>query len=274
MLDLLDRIVLAVGIADLDQFARPPRVAWDDINGAGTLFNAMIAPLGRTPVAGIAWYQGESDTGLPGYDRRLTAMVADWRRRLGSPDAAFGVVQLANYGAPATAPVESGWATVRDAQRRVTAADPRGGMAVSLDLGDPRDIHPAQKHEVGERLARVMRARVYGAAVPPAGPAIATATLRPDGGVTLRFSGVDGALHAQGSATAIGFEMCGPAPEACRYSAAQVAGSEIVLAGDGRPVTRVRYAWSDAPATNLADDARLPVGTFEIAVSPTAGAAR
>ncbi|WBH15515.1 sialate O-acetylesterase [Sphingomonas radiodurans] len=251
-----------------------PRVAWDDINGAGTLFNAMIAPLGRTPVAGIAWYQGESDTGLPGYDRRLSAMVADWRRRLDSPNAAIAVVQLANYGEPSKAPAESGWADVRDAQRRVTAADAHGGMAVSLDLGDPRDIHPGQKHEVGERLARVMRARVYGEAVPPAGPAIASATQGPDGSVTLRFTGVDGALHAQGSAVAIGFELCGAAPEPCRYAAGRVSGSEVILAGDGRAVTRIRYAWSDAPATNLADDAHLPVGTFEIAVPPLGGTAR
>ncbi|MCI1143341.1 9-O-acetylesterase [Sphingomonas sp. WKB10] len=76
-----------------------PRVPWDDINGAGTLYNAMIAPLGQTHVAGIAWYQGESDTGIPGYDRRLAALFADWRTRLGSPQAAWGVVQLSSYGA-------------------------------------------------------------------------------------------------------------------------------------------------------------------------------
>lgn len=87
-----------------------PRVPWDDINGAGTLYNAMIAPLGQTHVAGIAWYQGESDTGIPGYDRRLAAIFADWRTRLGSSQAAWGVVQLSSYGAIPSAPSESGWA--------------------------------------------------------------------------------------------------------------------------------------------------------------------
>ncbi|HVF93802.1 MAG TPA: sialate O-acetylesterase [Sphingomonas sp.] len=251
-----------------------PRVAWDDISGAGTLFNAMIAPLGRMPLAGIAWYQGESDTGLPGYDRRLAAMIADWRQRLGSATAAFAVVQLANYGGPASEPRESGWATVRDAQRRVTAADPHGGLAISLDLGDARDIHPAQKLEVGRRLAQVMRARVYGEAVAPAGPAIEAARRNPDGGVTLRFTGVAGALHPQSAATAIGFEYCDVAPGSCRYAAGKAAGAEVVLAGDGRPASRVRYAWADAPATNLVDDARLPVGTFEIDVAPATGGAQ
>ncbi|WP_380786130.1 sialate O-acetylesterase [Sphingomonas sp. R86521] len=245
-----------------------PRVPWDDINGAGTLYNAMIAPLGATKLAGIAWYQGESDTGIPGYDKRMTALIADWRHRFGTPATGFGIVQLANYGGPAIAPGESGWGSVRDAQRRVAAADAHAGIAVALDIGDALDIHPGEKHEVGQRLARVMRAAVYGEAIAPSGPAIADARRGADGGVTLRFTGVTGALHPRGSNQAIGFELCGAAIGSCRYAAGRVAGAEVTLPGDGQPVTRVRYAWADAPVTNLADDAPLPVGTFEIPVKP------
>ncbi len=244
-----------------------PRVPWDDINGAGTLYNAMIAPLGATKLAGIAWYQGESDTGIPGYDRRMRALIEDWRRRFGTPETGFGIVQLANYGKPAIAPSESGWADVRDAQRRVAAADAHAGIAVALDIGDALDIHPGEKHEVGQRLARVMRAAVYGEPIAPSGPAIADARGTADGGVTLRFSGVTGALRPRGSDQAIGFELCGTAPGTCRYAAGRVAGAEVTLPGDGKPVARVRYAWADAPATNLADDAPLPVGTFEVPVT-------
>ncbi|MES3084616.1 sialate O-acetylesterase [Sphingomonas faeni] len=245
-----------------------PRVPWDDINGAGTLDNAMIAPLGATKFAGMAWYQGESDTGIPGYDRRMTALIADWRRRFGTPETGFGIVQLANYGSPAIAPSESGWGDVRDAQRRVAAADPHAGIAIALDLGDALDIHPGEKHEVGQRLARVMRAAVYGENIAPSGPAVADARRTADGGVAVRFSGVTGALHARSAAQAIGFELCGAAVGTCRYAPGKVAGSEVMLPGDGQPVTRVRYAWADAPATNLADDAPLPVGTFEVPVLP------
>jgi sialate O-acetylesterase len=245
-----------------------PRVPWDDINGAGTLYNAMIAPLGVTKFAGMAWYQGESDTGIPGYDRRMTALIADWRRRFGTPETGFAIVQLANYGSPAIAPSESGWGDVRDAQRRVAAADPHAGIAVALDLGDALDIHPGEKHEVGQRLARVMRVAVYGEKIAPSGPAVADARRESDGSVTVRFSGVTGALHARSSAQAIGFELCGPAVGTCRYAAGRVAGSTVTLPSDGQPVTRVRYAWADAPATNLADDAPLPVGTFEVPISP------
>lgn len=244
-----------------------PRVPWDDINGAGTLYNAMIAPLGRTRVAGIAWYQGESDTGIPGYDQRLTALIADWRTRLGSPQAGFAIAQLAGYGAPSFAPGESGWATVRDAQRRVAAADRHAGVAVTLDIGDALDIHPGEKHAVGQRLAQVMRAAVYGERIAPSGPALARAQRAAGGGVALDFSGVTGALHAKSAREAIGFELCGAAAASCRYASGTVAGSQVTLPGDGQPVTRVRYAWSDAPAINLVDDAGLPVGPFETPIS-------
>ncbi len=244
-----------------------PRVPWDDINGAGTLYNAMIAPLGRTRVAGIAWYQGESDTGIPGYDQRLTALIADWRTRLGSPQAGFAIAQLAGYGAPSFAPGESGWATVRDAQRRVAAADRHAGVAVTLDIGDALDIHPGEKHAVGQRLAQVMRAAVYGERIAPSGPALARAQRAAGGGVALDFSGVTGALHAKSAREAIGFELCGAAAASCRYASGTVVGSQVTLPGDGQPVTRVRYAWSDAPAINLVDDAGLPVGPFETPLS-------
>ncbi|KQO13131.1 sialate O-acetylesterase [Sphingomonas sp. Leaf242] len=245
-----------------------PRVPWDDINGDGTLYNAMIAPLASTKVAGIAWYQGESDTGIPGYDRRLTALIADWRTRFGTPETGFGIVQLANYGKPTNAPSDSGWGYVRDAQRRVAAADRHTGIAVALDIGDALDIHPGEKHEVGQRLAKVMRSAVYGAPGGPSGPAIAAADAGADGSIALRFGDVTGALHARGANQAIGFELCDTAPGTCRYAAGSVAGTTVTLPGDGKPVTRVRYAWADAPAVNLSDDAMLPVGTFEIPVAP------
>jgi sialate O-acetylesterase len=66
-------------------------------------------------VKGIGWYQGESDVDLPGYADRMRALMADWRRRFGSPDLAFVSVQLSGYGIPVTGPVESGWAAMRGA---------------------------------------------------------------------------------------------------------------------------------------------------------------
>lgn len=243
-----------------------PRVPWDDITGAGTLYNAMIAPLGATALAGVAWYQGESDTGLPGYAQRLSAMMSEWRRQFGQPDLPFAIASLSSFGKPATVPGESGWGYIRDTQRRVAEADGHAAVAITVDLGDPFDIHPGEKHEVGRRLARNMRALVYGEAIPPSGPRVAGAAAASGGGVTLRFADVTGTLHALSAAGATAFELCGAAAGTCRYASARVSGDRVTIAGDGRPTTRVRYAWADYPVVNLADDAGLPAGPFEIAV--------
>jgi sialate O-acetylesterase len=243
-----------------------PRAPWDDINGAGTLYNGMIAPLGPIALAGVAWYQGESDTDLPGYDRRLSAMMRDWRRQFGIAELPFAIVQLSAYGAPATRPVESGWAGLRDVQRRVAEKDGHAAIAVTLDLGDALDIHPGEKHEVGRRLARAMRRLAYKEAAPASGPTPIAAIRNPDGTMTVRFRDVTGELLTRGSDRAIAFELCADAPASCRYASATPAGNDIVLADDGRSATRIRYAWADTPTVNLFDGAGLPVGSFEILV--------
>ncbi|WP_267381945.1 MULTISPECIES: sialate O-acetylesterase [unclassified Sphingomonas] len=243
-----------------------PRVPWDDITGAGTLYNAMIAPLGPVRLAGVAWYQGESDTGLPGYADRLRAMMAAWRGQFGEPALPFVIASLSGYGKPAIKPGDSGWGYIRDTQRRVAEADGHAAVAITVDIGDPLDIHPGEKHEVGRRLARAMRTLAYRDPAPGSGPRIASAVRGADGGVTLHFADVTGALHARSSDVAIGFELCGAATGSCRYAAGHAAGDAMTLAGDGRPTTRVRYAWADTPVVNLVDDAELPAGPFEIMV--------
>lgn len=244
----------------------PPRAPWDDIRGAGTLYNAMIAPLGPIALAGVAWYQGESDVDIPRYDARLAAMMRGWRRQFGVADLPFAIVQLPDFGPFATQPVESGWPVLRNEQRKAVETDGHAAVAVTIDVGDPLDLHPPQKREVGRRLARAMRAMAYGHAASRSGPRIASAARTPDGGLTLRFADVTGALATRGSDQAIGFELCGAATGSCRYAPARASGSEVAIAGDGKPVTRVRYAWADSPTVNLFDQAQLPAGPFEITV--------
>lgn len=244
-----------------------PRPPWDDVAGTGTIFNAMIAPLGSLGLKGVAWYQGEADVGNPGYADRLAAMMAEWRRQFGIADLPFAIVELSSYGTPSTRPGPSGWAELRDEQRRAAARDPHAALAVTIDLGDPLDIHPGEKHEVGRRLARAMRVLAYGVREPASGPELTSATALPDGGVQLRFAGVTGGLHTRSSDRAIGFELCGADQASCRYALGTVSGDTVLLAGDGRPVSRVRYGWSDVPVVNLFDAAPLPAGPFEVAVA-------
>lgn len=244
-----------------------PRVPWGDTTGTGTLYNGMIAPLGSIGLKGVAWYQGESDVDLPGYEARMKAMMTDWRRQFGSPDLAFVAVQLAAYGPVATEPRKSGWAAMRQVQYQAMARDPHGGLATAIDIGDPYDIHPGEKQEVGRRLARAMRAVAYGEAVSRTGPQAERVTASADGGVVVEFTGLTGALHTRSAAHAIGFELCGESQDSCRFVPGKLDGSRIVLAGDGQPVTRVRYAWADSPVVNLYDEAPLPVGSFELPVT-------
>ena len=244
-----------------------PRVPWSDVTGTSTLYNGMIAPLGGIKLKGVAWYQGESDTDIPGYAGRLAAMIADWRQQFGQPDLGFAIVQLAGYGKPATRPGESGWAQLRDAQRTAVAADAHAGLATAVDLGDPFDIHPGEKQELGRRLARVMRALAYDAPIAKSGPQAAGAIRSGDGAVIVRFTGVEGGLHLRSGVQALGFEMCGSGDDTCRYVQAQVPGDHVILTGDGKPVERVRYAWADYPVMNLYDGTPLPIGPFEVPIA-------
>lgn len=244
----------------------PPRSPWDDIRGAGTLYNTMIAPLGPIALAGVAWYQGESDVDISGYDVRLGAMMRGWRRQFGIADLPFAIVQLPNFGPTATAPIESGWPVLRNEQRKAVESDGHAAVAITIDIGDPRDLHPPQKREVGRRLARAMQTMVYHRALSPSGPRVVSASRGANGGVVVHFADVTGSLQTRSAAQAIGFELCGAAPGSCRYATARATGGDVIVAGDGKPVARVRYAWADSPEVNLFDGAGLPAGPFEIAI--------
>src|SRR3569833_2896950 len=96
--------------------------------------------------------------------------MADWRRQIGA-DLPFLVVQLPNWGHEQTAPGEdSNWAQLREAQRQAVAADAHAALAVTIDIGEPRNLHPTNKQDVGKRLAQAARHVIYGEAIAPSGP--------------------------------------------------------------------------------------------------------
>jgi sialate O-acetylesterase len=244
----------------------PPSAPWQSAGGVSTLHNGMIAPLGRYGLRGILWYQGESNTGEAGeYHELLRRLSAGWRARFGS-GLPILVVQLAGYGMPPTAPGESGWASLREAQRQVAEEDPHTALAIALDIGDRYDIHPANKQEVGRRLARAARQLIYQQGLSASGPVPVFATRQGDA-IVVRFGDVSEALVAYGAEGPIGFELCGDAVGSCHYASGQIDGLQVVLrsAFSGK-ATRVRYGWADNPVINLFDRAGLPAGPFEIAI--------
>jgi sialate O-acetylesterase len=245
----------------------PPRAPWESTAGLGTIANAMIAPLGGFAFRGALWYQGESNAYLPeaeAYQRQLEGLMADWRGRFGA-DLAFLVVQLASYGAVPTSPAESGWAQVRDGQRRAVAADARAGLAVAIDISEPYELHPANKQELGRRLALAARRVVYGEAV-SIGPRPAAARRR-ESAVEVRFRDVQGSLVARSGKGPTAFEVCGAEAGSCRYVDARLERDAVVLdAADVPSASRVRYCWGDAPISTLSDGSGLPAPAFELRI--------
>ncbi|TQM12089.1 sialate O-acetylesterase [Pseudoxanthomonas sp. 3HH-4] len=244
----------------------PPRAPWHTASGVSTLYNGMIAPLGAVGLRGMLWYQGESNTGDgAAYAVRLRTLRDDWRQRFGA-QVPWVVVQLAGYGLPPSAPVESGWAQVREAQRRVVAEDPHSELVVAIDIGDAYDIHPPNKQELGRRLARVARHVVYGErALAPSGPTARAAARAPDG-VRVAFDDVTGALVTTGANGPIGFELC-DAAKRCDYADAALDGRYVVLRSPrASNAMYVRYCWADGPVCTLRDTAGLPAGPFELPV--------
>jgi sialate O-acetylesterase len=248
------------------EIGRPPRAPWESVAGLTTLYNGMIAPLGAFGLRGVVWYQGETNADAPaGYQDILAGLVSSWRAQLGA-ELPFVIVQLPGFGPPPTAPVESGWSDVREAQRRAVAADPHAALVVTIDLGERDDIHPINKRDVGVRIARAMRSVAYGEAIAPSGPAVRSASLEP-GRVVVSFGDVQDRLVTYSSSQAIGFELCGAAPGTCRFVSGTVESDRVVIPTDGgAPPVRLRFCWGGSPACNLSDGSGLPVGPFEVAL--------
>ncbi len=243
----------------------PPRAPWQSAAGLSTLYNGMIAPIGRYGLRGMLWYQGESNTFEAARYRELLAVLRDdWRTRFGA-GTSFLVAQLANYGPAPSAPVESEWAALREAQRAVVADDADSGLVLAIDIGDRYDIHPTNKQELGRRFARAARHVVYGEALPATGP-VAVSARRDGDSVVVAFDDVTDGLVALGAAGPIGFETCAAAEGSCRYATAEVRGTRVVLHDVPASATRVRHAWADSPVVTLFDGAVLPAGPFELPI--------
>jgi sialate O-acetylesterase len=240
-----------------------PGAPWDVPASLSTLHNAMIAPLAGYKFKLVAWYQGESNTDAPGeYETLLPLLIADWRKTFGQPALPFLVVQLASFGSVATKPGPSNWAQLREAQAKTVRNDPHVALAVTIDVGDRTDLHPAQKAVVGERLARAARALAYGEAIAPGGPEAAGVTRAGDD-LVVTFKNTGGGLRTYSAGHAIGFEAC--AGTACQYVLAVAHGDTVTLKGANQPgTTHVRYAWADAPYVNLYGSEDLPAAPFDI----------
>lgn len=224
------------------------------------LFSSAIRPAGALPLAGVIWYQGESNAHNTDIHEQLFPMLVDsWRRHFRSPQLPFIFAQLSSIDRPS-------WPAFRDSQRRLAERVPATAMIVTSDHGDSLDVHPTDKLPVGRRFARQALRRVYGIdSIVPQGPTLLSATAAPDGSVTLAFEWADGMKTSDGAAPST-FEIA--ETEGIYFPAeARIDGNKITVKNMEMKKPRfVRYAWQPFTRANVVNGEGLPLSTFKTAV--------
>ena len=171
----------------------------------------MIHPLIPYAIRGAIWYQGESNAwDAVNYRGIFSAMITDWRKRWGQGDFPFLFVQLPEFRAAQNAPVDArwGWAELREAQMK-TLSLPSTGMAITLGLGEEKNIHPKDKEPVGVRLALLAQAEAYGEKTVCSGPLYRE--MRREGNrIRLLFDHVGDGLASRDGGELKGFAIAGP----------------------------------------------------------------
>lgn len=228
------------------------------------LFNAMVNPLIPYTIKGAIWYQGESNAGRAWqYRQSFPLMITDWRKRWGLGYFPFYFVQLATFNAAnGNSSKGSTWAELREAQT-ATLRLPNTGMAVTTDIGNPKDIHPRNKQDVGRRLAAIAFHQLYGMNNVFEGPTYSS--MRVSGNrATLSFNGLGSGLVTKDPYGYLkGFEIAGPDHQ-FHYAKALIEGNHVVVFQDGVTEPKaVRYGWADdASECNLFNKEGFPAAPF------------
>jgi sialate O-acetylesterase len=234
----------------------------------GQMFNAMIEPVTPFAIRGAIWYQGESNAGEASkYAEQLTQLIGAWREEFKRDAMPFGVVQLAAFQEVSDDPAQGGWSDLRVAQAAVSRAVPKTGLAVTLDVGDAKDIHPRDKRTVGQRLANWALAAEFGRAIPASSPvavAIEPATVDGAKALRVRFEHAEG-LAARAASQPDGFGIAG-ADGRFVWAKARVDGQSILVwSPDVAEPVEVAYAWQNNPVrANVVNGAGLPAGPFRM----------
>lgn len=264
--------------AALNGEAPPPkprlRTGPDSHYVPGILYNGMIAPVVPFGLHGVVWYQGESDVWIPNeYARLLPAMIDGWRKEFADPEQPWVIVQLPNLNRQSQAEARQ-WPKLREAQA-LAGRDSRAALAVTLDLGNPQDIHPANKRDFAQRVWQAAEVIAFGAEPSQGlGPEVASC-FWDDREVVLEFSQVAGALSTSDGKSPREFEVLDLEGE-WRRVAASIEGPNVVRLQflPGFTPVAVRYGWSDNPAVNLVDQVGLSAAPWRGRITVCGGDAR
>ena len=224
--------------------------------GPAGLYNGKVLNLVPYTLRGMLWYQGEGNAGMAElYHKQLTALVTSWRT-LWNDEVPYAWVQLPNYTSPG-----EGWPRIRESMMK-TLELPKTGMAITLDLGDIKNIHPTNKQDVGKRLSFWALGTVYGKNVPAiSGPLPAGSSVNGNA-ITVSFKHANAGLKTKDGGPVKGFQIAG-ADQQWKSAEAKIDGDKVIVSSSEvtQPVA-VRYAWKDWPDCNLYNGADLPASTF------------
>ncbi len=228
------------------------------------LFNGMINPIIPFRIKGVIWYQGESNsTRAYQYRKAFPLLITDWRKHWGTGDFPFYFVQLSSYNENNGNSINgSTWAELREAQA-LTLSLPNTGMAVTTDIGNPYDIHPLNKQDVGKRLAALALNRTYNQKVLDSGPTFKSMEIT-DGRAVIHFNNVGNGLAGHDRYGYVkGFEIAGEDRQ-FRFAKASIEGNHVIVYNDevSKPVA-VRFGWADdASDCNLFNKEGFPAVPF------------
>ena len=220
------------------------------------LFESAILPMQQFPIRGVIWYQGESNAhNIEAHEMLFPRLVRSWRDYWNDADMPFYYVQLSSLNRPS-------WPLFRDSQRRMLQDIDNSGMAVSTDKGNPTDVHPTEKREVGQRLAYWALNETYGFRnVVPSGPLYSDVEFK-KGAAYVSFDYDEGLRPAKEGEELLTFEIAG---EDRRFYPAKavVEGNRVkVWSKEVKNPTIVRYGWQPYTKANLVNGAGLPASTF------------
>lgn len=225
--------------------------------GPAGLFNGKVVNLAPYTLRGMLWYQGEANTRSQPelYHKQLSQLVTSWRTYW-SDELPFAWVQLPNYTAPG-----EGWPRVRESMLK-TLELPKTGMAIAIDLGEAKDIHPKNKQEVGKRLSYWALGTVYGKQVPAVSGPLPLRSTVSGNAISVAFKHTNGGLKSIADRPLTGFEIAGTDRQ-WKNAEAKIVGETVVISSPevAMPVA-VRYAWKDWPEYSLANGAGLPASPF------------
>jgi sialate O-acetylesterase len=246
--------------------ARPPQplpIAYENWPVMPTvLYEGMLAPVAPLSITGAIWYQGEQNSPR-GYEYRklLPAMIADWRALFEQGDFPFYIVSLPAFTKRSPVPVDGDdWTETRESQAITAATVANTCLAITIDTGDPDNIHAKDKQPVGDRLALCALAKYYGKNAVYSGPVVESVERLP-GSIRLHFAHSAGGLVVKGDKLEE-FSIAGE-DRKWVWADARIDGDNVVVSSSSVPnPTQVRYAWQSNPAATLYNGAGLPASPF------------